>query len=127
MSAKNNTKQLTKKAFYGVRLDDLKTYYKRIFDELGLTKPPIRVSLADTRDVYIDRLLPILNANKFYSFEGKQIYSDLIERFIDRVKSTGFIEPKNENNKEEYQQFFFLNDNENDKQPMDRNCSSKNE
>ena len=131
MPAKSNPRPLTKKAFNNVKLDDLKRFYDRVFRELNLTKQPIRARSSNNKDTYIDRLLPILNEYEYYFYEGKIIDSYWIGHFIERVKPKILMNQFNEennitmsamssdDNKKDYQKFFFSSNDENDKQPME--------
>lgn len=100
MPAKNNPKPLTAKAFNNVKLDDLKAFYDLIFNELNLTRQPIKLSDIKFKKTYYERLLPILNSNMYYFHEGNVINEKNIRHFIDRVKNSGFINPMNNVNRD---------------------------
>lgn len=86
MLLKHNPKPLTKNVFNNIKLDEIKSYYDRIYWKLNIKKQPIKVLSTSTKDTYLYRLLQILNNNEYYFVEGNLINKYWIGYCFDKVK-----------------------------------------
>lgn len=110
MLLKHNPKPLTKNVFNNIKLDEIKSYYDRIYRKLNIKKQPIKVLSTSTKDTYLYRLLQILNNNEYYFVEGNLINKYWIGYCFDKVKQKMLI--KKFNDEQQIMNPFMISDEE---------------